>query len=144
MIGTMLVLTADLREPARAADRRPGPPPIILFHFAVGGPLELVQGFDSIANEGEIFECIAFRHERPPAGALFNALATLAWHRARQRAGSTLVGFDGRFVDELLGNVVVTFGDRDYMAALAALSPLGGLGNGENSGPARGSGRGVA
>jgi hypothetical protein len=84
---------------------------------AVGGPIKLVPGFDSILRGGEVEPCLAFycetNSENPP-----NTWANLLWLQALVRSQ----GFSGSSDHETLnGPVVVLWGDIEFLKSLDPL-----------------------
>jgi hypothetical protein len=84
---------------------------------AVGGPIKLVPGFDSILKGGEVEPCIAFysetHSESPP-----NTWANLLWLQALVRTQ----GFSGSSDHETLnGPVVVLWGDIEFLKSIDPL-----------------------
>ena len=86
---------------------------------AVGGDIELVQGFTTVGYGGTVLDCVAFCNEHGKLDHLpVNQQATLFWARALSRLGIELHGADKIPKDWLVGNVAVVFGDREFMREL--------------------------
>jgi len=91
------------------------PPDAQMLHKAVGGYLELVPWFNTIAGK----RCVAFCDEeaklknRPP-----NRRATIIWQTALKAQGASLYDESGNYLDYLAGPVVVIFGDDELMESL--------------------------
>jgi hypothetical protein len=77
----------------------------------IGGPLETVAGFLSIAHRGIVHRCVAVADgEARAKNTPLNVTATLLWDAALRRDfGITLVRADGPRADALFGNVAVLF-----------------------------------
>jgi hypothetical protein len=87
---------------------------------AVGGYIELIPGFISLAFGGTVLNCVAFGDEH---GKLdhkpINQGATMAWERALRRRGMSLYDDkENKPKDWLVGTIAVLFGDREFMAEL--------------------------
>ena len=85
---------------------------------AVGGYLEVVPHFHSIDYDGAVRKCVAMCNEEGkierPAILPHNDVATTLWAQALQRDHGVMAPFP----DYLVGNIVVLFGDREFMEAL--------------------------
>ena len=85
---------------------------------AVGGYLEVVPHFHSIDYDGAIRKCVVMCNEEGkierPAILPHNPLASDYWAQAMRRDH----GVRSPFPDYLVGNIVVLFGDREFMEAL--------------------------
>lgn len=118
MNGVMLIYKPEVRD----AEIQPlhEPPELDVLNKILDGPIEYISGFNSIAYGRELKECIAYVNEtgkiREPRLKL-NAAATLAWEDALNRNGKTLQGTSA-LLDHLVGNVIVLFGDKEFMQAL--------------------------
>lgn len=79
---------------------------------AVGGPPEVIPGFDTFWIGTELLRCMAWRNaEAFDLNALKNGVATVHWHRALvQRGEPGLLGPAG-FTRILLGVVAIITGD---------------------------------
>jgi hypothetical protein len=120
MKGTMLIIPPgdiDVRPEVRRFDR---PPSLDELTSAVGGYLEAVPWFTTVAFAGTVFNCVAFCNEHGKINHLpLNEGATMQWQRALKRHGQSL--HDDRNQapkDWLVGPVVVLFGDREFMESL--------------------------
>lgn len=117
MHGTMIIMKADAPSPdVQSFDR-----PVTLqeLRAAVGGDIELVEGFDSIAYAGTVMNCVVLCNEHGKLEQMpINHPATLAWGRALQRIGITLYDGGGVPKDWLVGDIAVLFGDREFMKDL--------------------------
>lgn len=111
MIGTFYRIPAagDLHH--KQLDR---PPSIDELQEAVGGYIEVIPFFDSIAYAGVVMHCVAFCNEDGKREALpINDRANTLWHRALERNGMRQL-----MRDQLVGPIAVVFGDRELMAEL--------------------------
>ena len=124
MRGTLLVFRPDHHQPNEVALAKPiGLPDL---QAAVGGYIEEVPGFTSIAWHGTVMTCIALCNEHAKLeGRPFNQDATSLWEVALRRVGQTLIKeqySQHGLADFLAGDVVVVFGDRPFMQA-SGLTP---------------------
>ena len=79
-----------------------------------GGYLELVPGFTTIGVAGVVMDCVAFCDEDGKRKELpLNQAATQFWQVALERKGVRLA-----LPDQLVGNIAVVFGDREFMDSL--------------------------
>lgn len=104
MKGTMIVIHADKKIGHKTThlDRRVE---LAELQAGVGGYIETVPGLTSYNHEGRQHRCFAFCNEEGKLKQLpRNERATQLWHRAR-RSGS----------DFLCGDVVIVFGDKEFM-----------------------------
>lgn len=90
-----------------------GPPTLDLLQRAIGGGyLQVVPGFGTIWFRGANVDCIAFADEE---GKLkdqpFNLKATAHWARALQLSLHSLN-------DNLVGDIAIVMGDREFLEAL--------------------------
>lgn len=91
---------------------------------AVGdGFIEVVPGFTTLTVAGVPLRqvaCVAFCNEHGKLNGLpFNRVATELWETALADQGSRLRdAATGRWLDYLVGPIVVLYGDADFMAAL--------------------------
>ena len=88
---------------------------------AVGGYIEHVPYFDSIAYGGVVMRCVALCNENGKIDHMpLNQGATVAWERALQRTGVGTLYDDkrGKPNDWLVGSIAVLFGDREFMSEL--------------------------
>lgn len=89
------------------------PPSLDFLQDAVGGPIELIPHFSSIAISGYIRNCFAYCNEEGKLQRLKpNAKAQQLWQDAMVRTGVELTG------DVLLGSVVILYGDNTFMESL--------------------------
>jgi hypothetical protein len=117
MMGTLIMLPS--RGPRLETPLRK-PPTLDQLKAAVGGgAVEIVPGFDTIANEGKVVRCVAFCDNASKArNDPINRDATILWDTALVRAGYPgLLKPDGRIRDMLFGKVAVVFGDAEFMSA---------------------------
>lgn len=114
MRGTALIFRPGKSEPEIV--RFTQAPGLDFLQAAVGGYIEVVPHFDNIRH-GEVVErCVAFCNEHGKLNRLpVNRAATEAWERA---VPTGLRGPLGYWLDFLVGDVVVLFGDREFMAEL--------------------------
>src|SRR4051812_12742777 len=81
------------------------PPGLEALQAEVGGFIELIPRF----NHFGFMPCIAYCNEEGKIHNLpMNAIATMLWHRALGHQPN----------DVLVGNVVILFGDKEFMRAL--------------------------
>jgi len=107
MKGEALIYRPDGRQPERRDLTTSNPESLLpMLQTLVGGDIEAVPMWVSLPDGRA---CVAFCNEEGKLDELpFNPLATAAWYRAaRQPMG-----------DELVGTVVVVFGDEEFMEAL--------------------------
>src|SRR5262245_35255356 len=118
MRGTMLVFQPYHAQPART--ELTAPPELEALQHAVGGWLEAVPHFDRIEIDGGEQRCVALCNEEGKLNHLdHNSRATVLWHQALRFAGLPgLILPNGGLADYLVGNVIVLFGDREFMDAL--------------------------
>jgi hypothetical protein len=118
MKGTMITIT-PAGEFAQAEIDVPDDlhVPLARIHAALGGYLELIPYFDSYKREdGTVVRCVAFCNEDGKRLQLpLNIAATALWQGALERTPKRLAG---PLRDRLVGNVVVLFGDREFMESL--------------------------
>lgn len=103
-------------------------PNLTFLQKAVGGFIEPVPSFTSIARDGAVVDCIAFCNEEGKLQRLeVNRNATRLWDEALRRIKTDrgapayptgLTGRDGKPVDLLVGNVCVIVGDAELLGAL--------------------------
>ena len=118
MRGSMIIFHPSKHEPElREFDR---PLKLEEMQAAVGGYIELVPGFRTIAFSGVVLDCVALANEYGKINKLpLNEAATLAWGHACRRSGwGELYQPDGIPRDWLVGDIAVVFGDREFMAEL--------------------------
>jgi hypothetical protein len=86
----------------------------------IGGYVEAVPGFSTIGFAGVVMSCVAFCNEHGKLDKLpVNEPATAYWERSLRRQGMQLLDDKTQIPkDWLVGNVVVLFGDGEFMAAL--------------------------
>jgi hypothetical protein len=86
----------------------------------IGGNVQAVPSFSTIAFGGVVMDCIALCNEDGKRDHLpINQGATVAWERALRRVGLQLLDDKTKTpTDFLVGNVAVIFGDREFMAEL--------------------------
>ena len=120
MNGTMLIFCPDDALPVVITWHRT-PALTEVLHAEVGNWLEKVPGFTWIEHLGKWHPCVALRNQE---GKLWNLdannAATLLWERALRRNGHV------RHSDQLVGKIVVLFGDDEFMQSLA-YQPLSSL-----------------
>jgi hypothetical protein len=115
MRGTMLIFKPYQGKPEVVEFDRP-PDLLDLKRGIGGGYLELVPHFKTIPYNGVVMNCDeeGKRKELPT-----NNAANLHWQEALRRAGLPgLLTADGRLVDYLVGQVIVLFGDKQFMESL--------------------------
>jgi hypothetical protein len=116
MRGSMILFRPGHEPELRELDR---PPTLEELRDGVGGDLERVLYFETIAFAGTVLNCIAFCNEHGKQDHLpINEGATAAWERAVQRSGHELRDKSGTLKDWLVGPVIVLFGDREFMDSL--------------------------
>ena len=94
------------------------PPPIERLINAVGGPIKLIPGFDSILRQGEIKPCLAFFSQVQRSNQEQNTWANLLWLQALVRK----YGFsEAKTPLTITGLVAVVWGDT---LLLKNLDPL--------------------
>ena len=115
MKGTMLVIGHDAS--VERTDLT-GPPDLAALQKAVGGWLEKVPYFNSIEYDGAVHRCAALCNEEGkldrPTPLPRNPAATDYWAQAMKRDH----GVASPMPDYLVGNIVVLFGDDEFMDAL--------------------------
>jgi hypothetical protein len=121
MRGTMLIFSPHEKRARVIAFERE--PTLEEVREAIGGGfIEKVPGFNTIAYQGVVMDCVALCDEHGKIKQLeTNNWATLAWDQALRRApegGGGLVTSTGRVIDYLCGTVLVLFGDREFREAL--------------------------
>jgi hypothetical protein len=119
MRGTMVIIRPgdtdlpEVREFAR---------PVTLeeLQTAVGGHVEVVPMFNTLAFAATVLNCVAFCNEEGKLDHLpVNEGATMQWERALKRTGHSLRDDKTRIPkDWLVGNIAVLFGDREFMGSL--------------------------
>lgn len=119
MKGTMLIY----RPGEEVAEIKPldHTPDFIELHNMVGGEIEVVPLFGTIKYGDKIEDCVAFCAEFGKIESFpVNRMATMEWERALARRGDghTLFHADGSMKDFLVGNIVVVFGDAEFMGNL--------------------------
>jgi hypothetical protein len=108
MKGSMLIFKPGVTDPKRIDLTKP--PTASTLHKIVGGYIELVPHFESIGLDGDSFSCVAFCNEEGKLLNLpYNDAATKAWHFDLAPLVTS---------DVLVGNVVIVFGDDEFMANL--------------------------
>ena len=112
MNGTMLIISpsgSTKTVPLRAV------PDLERLQEEVGGSLEQVSSFDSVAYRGTTYPCVAFCDEEGKIKTKQqNIPATKLWINALARHGISSAKLD----DVLCGKVIIIFGDRELMDAL--------------------------
>lgn len=118
MKGSMVILRPGEMPPERKEFDRPVE--LEEVRTAVGGDLEIIPYFDTIAYAGTVLHCVAFCNEHHKEQKLpVNGGATVAWERSRRRSGvEGLAQEAGLPKDWLGGSVAVIFGDKEFMASL--------------------------
>jgi hypothetical protein len=111
MRGTLLIYSPA----GGVTTREVGEPKLELLKEAIGGGyLEVVPHWTSIEHGGKRRRCVAFCDEDGKRKDLpVNGAATVTWDFAMRRDKGC-----GCAPDYLVGNVVVVFGDREFMEAL--------------------------
>lgn len=118
MRGSMIIFHPSKPEPELREFDRPLTGQEL--HNVVGGYIEVVPGFRTVAYCGVVLDCVAFCNEDGKRDKLpLNEFATLAWGRACHRSGlGELYQPDGIPKDWLVGDIAVVFGDREFMREL--------------------------
>ena len=116
MRGIVIIIRPG--KPAIETTHVEGPPDLAPIKDGLeGGYLELVPGFNRINYEGELRRCVAFVDEDGiRKGLPYNLMATALW-RAQLHPLDTNP-FDSVNGDHIKGNMVVVFGDDEWMAEL--------------------------
>lgn len=105
MKGTVIIIPADVHKPIEQQEFA-APPTLEFLQGSVGGYIELVPYF----HKYESHSCAAFCNEEGKHRKLtYNTRATVLWH-----AQTASMGND----DYLVGDVVILYGDEDFMSAL--------------------------
>jgi hypothetical protein len=114
MKGTMLILRPGERRPMVIRfDRAPTLPE--LKAGIDGGYLELVPAFNTIAIGSTVMDCVAMCDEDGKRKELpMNDYANSLWHASAWRISRSREPLR----DHLVGNVIVLFGDREFMESL--------------------------
>jgi hypothetical protein len=118
MRGTMLIFRPGNSAPE--AKHYKQSPSLEELHTAVGGYLEIVPDFKTIAYAGTVMNCQALCNENGKLNHLpVNEGATYAWEHALRREGLSLLDDKTRtYKDYLVGQIAVLFGDAEFMASL--------------------------
>jgi hypothetical protein len=113
MKGTMVVLPA--REKRALIHQFSRTPTLEELKAGIGGGyLELIPGFTTVGYAGVVMTCVAFCDEDGKRKELaFNETATQIWQAALRRRTPLRV-----MPDHLVGDVVILFGDREFMGSL--------------------------
>lgn len=112
MRGTMVIIPAA-GEPNEARELEQTPS-LEELQTVVGGHIEAVVAFDTIAINNVVLNCVAFCDEDGNRKQLpVNDRANAFWEHSRKRNGRQV--HPG---DRLVGPVVVLFGDRKFMSEL--------------------------
>lgn len=115
MYGVLFLIPFNDRS--RAFAQHELPLTLALERF-VGGRIEPIDLFDTVEWDG-IHRCVAYRKaDGPSLPEEFNKEATWRWWDALVRAGLMLEGQPVGDDDFLHGNVVVLFGDEEFMACV--------------------------
>jgi len=116
MKGTMLVMIAADGNVIRTD--LDAPPDLATLQTTVGGYLEKVPHFNSIEYQGAVRRCVALCNEEGkldrPSPLPRNLLADQYWAQAMQRD----YGVRNPMPDYLVGNIVILFGDPEFMESL--------------------------
>ena len=81
-----------------------------------GGYIEMVPGFGTIRWDEEWHDCVAFCDEEGKLNNQpFNPHATILWDAALHKHGHCLVDDKGEYLDILVGDIAVIFGDAELM-----------------------------
>jgi hypothetical protein len=119
MNGTMLVIPPD--GPVHTVDFT-APIDLPSLKKAVGGYIEVVPYFHTIAVNGALQRCVAFRNEDGKRKKLpLNELACAHWDAALRRRpefNGVPLGRRPSSPDYLVGPVAVVYGDDEWMAEL--------------------------
>ena len=116
MRGTVIIIRTS--EPTVETKYIDGPPDLAPIKDGLeGGYLELVPGFTQFSYEGETRRCVAFVDEDGiRKGLPYNLMATALWRAQRHPLDTN--PFDTVNDDHIKGNMVVVFGDDEWMAEL--------------------------
>lgn len=119
MKGTMLILRPGEEAPeAIIYERRLE---LDDLRAGVGGYIEIVPYFNTIGYAGVVMDCIAFCNEYGKIENMrLNAQATMAWDMALKRVGRSLLRTTGQPADYLVGNIIIIFGDKEFMEDFGA------------------------
>jgi hypothetical protein len=116
MRGSMILFQPGREPELREFDRSPT---LEELQASLGGYLQTVPFFDTIGYGGTVLNCVAFCNEHAKLDHLpTNEGATIAWERALQRCGYELRDKSGALKDWLVGQVILLFGDREFMETL--------------------------
>lgn len=116
MKGTMIILRPNDDNETKPYNK---PPTADELRTAVGGYLEPIPWFNTIgisvpgSGHATLMNCVAFCDEEGKnKNKPLNECATDAWAKSVHRLGK------GDLKDYLVGNVVVLFGDKEFMEKL--------------------------
>lgn len=115
MKGTAITFRPGMADPV--VEELTTAPTLELLKAGVGGGyIEVVPGFRTIVHCGVRHDCVAFCDENGKInGQPINLIATNIWHAVLPPPGLIR---DGALVDHLVGQVIVVFGDQEFMDAL--------------------------
>lgn len=90
------------------------PPSLEFLQKMVDGYIEVVPYFDTIVVDGTLHQCVAYCNEEGKLNGLsVNGRATVFWADAVERKFKSR-----RLNDVLVGDVVILFGDDEFMSEL--------------------------
>jgi len=119
MNGTMLTISVNGTIKTTPMTE---PPDLVTLQEAVGGYIEAVPLFHTIERDGKVHNCVVMCNEEGklarPQPLPVNESATLLWDTAIRRTGRGSLFSDGKPADVLVGNIVVLYGDNEFMEAL--------------------------
>lgn len=112
MIGHKVILTTDGEVQKELCLK---PPALKELQAAVGGYIEQVPGFTKIILDNEELGCAVFCNEHGKLKGLPpNELATHHWRVSLLKRGV----YPEQMNDVLVGDVLVVYGDKEFMGAL--------------------------
>lgn len=111
MQGTLIVIKADGNVETRELC---GKPSLETLQGLVGGLIETVPLWDRYLHQGKLRDCVAFCDEEGKIkGRPVNSMATILWRVSY----SPMPALD----DVLVGDVIILFGDDEFMESIQAL-----------------------
>ena len=114
MRGTMLIFKPGELNPDGMSFGRPAKLEELKWGIG-GGYLELVPHFTTIAVSDVVMDCVAMCDEDGKRKQLpVNQIANDLWQESRWRK----FGCSEPMGDHLVGNIIVLFGDREFMRSL--------------------------